>query len=263
MPHLGCRVVTAVRSSTLDATRFWRDGFAAIDELVDQGEVARLRTAYDEILDGTVAAPGDRHLGGITRQVKGPAQAHPAFDRNAALDAAIELATELLGEPVARFYDMLIFKGPGHPHATPWHQDIGYFGRPVAAPGTRAVLDDLQFWVALDDVDVENGCMHFVPGRHRDPSLEHRVCAGDPDDEGRLIEITDVGRQLDLSTAVACPLRAGGATIHLPGTPHFTPPNASIDRPRRAYIFNLAPRRFIAAAARSAVDEWGDQPGWS
>jgi hypothetical protein len=252
-----------VRSSTLDPTAFWRDGFGVIDRLVDDHEVQRLRMAYDEILDGVVAAPGDRQLGGITRQVKGPAQAHPVFDRNAALDAAIELGTELLGEPVIRFYDMLIFKGPGHPHATPWHQDIGYFGRPVAAPGSPAVLNDLQFWVALDDVDVENGCMHFVPGRHRDGSLEHRVCAGDPDDEGRLIEIASAEDRLDLSAVIACPLRAGGATAHLPGTPHFTPPNTSPDRPRRAYIFNLAPERFIAAAARSASKEWGDQPGWS
>jgi hypothetical protein len=248
---------------TLDVEAFWRDGFGVIDRLVDDAGVALLRRAYDEILDGVVSAPGDRYLGGITRQVKGPAQAHPVIDDNPALRAATELASELLGEQVTRFYDMLIYKAPGHPHSTPWHQDIGYFGRPVSAPGTPAVLHDLQFWVALDDVDVENGCMHFVPGCHRDPSLAHRVCAGDPDDEGRLIEITDAAEVLDLSTVVACPLRAGGATVHLPSTPHFTPPNTSIDRPRRAYIFNLAPKRFIAAAAQAATDEWGAQPGWS
>jgi hypothetical protein len=45
---------------------------------------------------------------------------------------------------------------------------------------------------------------------------------------------------LDLKSAVACPLRAGGATVHNYGTPHFTPPNRSANRPRRAYIFNFA-----------------------
>ncbi|MFN6119935.1 MAG: hypothetical protein ACK5CE_09945, partial [Actinomycetes bacterium] len=60
--------------------RYWADGFLAIERLIGPDEVERLRTAYDEIIDGTVASPTQRMLGGITRQVMVPSMVHPAFD---------------------------------------------------------------------------------------------------------------------------------------------------------------------------------------
>ncbi|MGH7782005.1 MAG: hypothetical protein ACREQR_19480 [Candidatus Binataceae bacterium] len=50
----------------------------------------------------------------------------------------------------------------------------------------------------------------------------------------------DSDKALDLASAVARTLRAGGATVHNYGTPHFTPPNRSASRPRRACIFSFA-----------------------
>jgi ectoine hydroxylase-related dioxygenase (phytanoyl-CoA dioxygenase family) len=180
-------------------------------------------------------------LGGITRQVMIPSSAHPVFDRNDVVRDAIQVGRQLFGtEAVHRSFDMLIYKPPGHPHETPWHQDQSYSKHPTAPAGTTCSLESLQVWVALDDADVENGCMHFVPGRHRDPMLEHRVASGDPQSDSRLLEIVDPARDLDLSSVVAAPLRAGGCTMHTQGTPHYTPPNRSADRPRRAYIFNVA-----------------------
>jgi ectoine hydroxylase-related dioxygenase (phytanoyl-CoA dioxygenase family) len=156
----------------------------------------------------------------------------------------VHIGRQLFGtEAVHRSFDMLIYKPPGHPHETPWHQDMAYSGHPTAPPGTAISLESIQVWLALDDADEENGCMHFVPGRHRDPLLEHEVAAGDPADDGRLLAITDPAAALDLSTVVPAPLRAGGCTMHTQGTPHFTPPNRSSDRPRRAYIFNVATDR--------------------
>jgi ectoine hydroxylase-related dioxygenase (phytanoyl-CoA dioxygenase family) len=232
------------------------DGYQVVEQLVDANTVAVLRAAYDELLDGAVACPTDRQLGGITRQVMVPSMSHPVFADNAALDAGRSIVAELYGTPTAaRTYDMLIYKPPGHPHETPWHQDGGYFGRPVAPPGTPITFRSVQFWLALDDADTENGCMHFVPGRPRTETLEHVVAAGDPDDEGRLVGLADPATQLDLSTAVACSLRAGGATMHLAGTPHYTPPNRSADRPRRAYIFNLDPADSPEHPAEQAIRE--------
>jgi Phytanoyl-CoA dioxygenase (PhyH) len=221
--------------------RFETDGFLVFERLIDDGAVRELGAAYDQILERDVAAIGDRLLGGITRQVMMPCLSHPAFDRNPALDAAAEIAERLVGAAPVRTFDMLIYKPPGHPHETPWHQDMSYLEMPVAPAGTAIPLDTLQFWVALDDADVENGCMHFLPGYHTQPLLPHRIAAGDPSDDARLLEIVDAPRHLDLSKVVAAPLRAGGATVHSYGTPHYTPPNHSADRPRRAFIFNLAP----------------------
>ena len=50
----------------------------------------------------------------------------------------------------------------------------------------------------------------------------------------------DPEKHLDLSTRTVAKLPAGGVTMHGYGTPHYTGPNRTTDRPRRAYIFNLA-----------------------
>lgn len=219
-----------------------RDGFLVIDRLVDDEDLDRLRGAYDDVLDQRVAARRDGWLGGITRQVMLPGQDDARFRENAALTAATDIAEQVFDGPVDFQFDMLIYKPPGHPHPTPWHQDMSYSVQPIAPAGTPIRLTAIQFWIALDDVDVENGCMHFIPQVHHGRLLEHRLAAGRPEDTQRLLEIVDPDRQLDLESAIAAPLRAGGATIHSYGTPHFTPPNRSADRPRRAYIFNLARR---------------------
>ena len=226
----------------LDAWK--RDGFLILERFVDGDTLAALRAAYDEILRRDVEAGGDRMLGAVTRQVMHPSAAHPAFDRNAALDRGFEIARQAFGTAeVRRSFDMLIYKPPGHPHATPWHQDMAYSKQPFAEPGTTNTLESVQFWIPLDDVDAENGCMQFVAGHHERPLLEHRVVSGDPADEGRLLALADPESQLDLATAVVAAIPAGGATMHFYGTPHYAGPNHSAERERRAYIFNVATTR--------------------
>jgi ectoine hydroxylase-related dioxygenase (phytanoyl-CoA dioxygenase family) len=222
-----------------EVSRFWNDGFLAIADLVDEQVVARLRVAYDEIIGGQLASPTDRLLGGITRQVMVPSMVHPVFDDNEALAAGRAVMRDLFGCAHAnRTYDMLIDKPAGHPHETPWHQDAGYVKLPTAPAGFTMPLTSVQFWLALDDVDVDNGCMQFVPGMHRSGTWAHTVVAGHPEDEGRLIAFTDPN-EAQPERAVPCPLAAGGATAHTVMTPHYTGPNRTADRPRRAYIFNL------------------------
>jgi ectoine hydroxylase-related dioxygenase (phytanoyl-CoA dioxygenase family) len=239
-----------------DVAAAFRDhGFMVVDRLVGEDTVEVLRSAYDDIIEGRVAARGDRLLGDLIRQVKHPSKDHPIFERNAAIDAGTDLARRLFGRPrLTKVYEMLIDKPAGTPHDTPWHQDVGYYGRPVAAPGARTDLDDVQIWLALDEVDVDNGCMQFVSRRQGAPSLAHRVASGDPDDEGRLIEIDE---PIDTSAAVACPLQPGGCTVHLVGTPHYTGPNLS-DRSRRAYIFNIGPVKMAEASERALAETWGE-----
>jgi ectoine hydroxylase-related dioxygenase (phytanoyl-CoA dioxygenase family) len=243
-------------TSTLDAAAvaaYQRAGFYVLDRLVDDDALAELRAAYDEVLHDTDAGGAKYLLGGVTKQVMMPSLLHPVFAHNRAVEAGMALVADLLDDPVLSF-DMLIYKPPSHPHETPWHQDMAYCDTPFAAAGTPIPLQKIQFWVALDDVDAENGCMHFVPGLHTQPLLAHLVASGDPHDDRRLLALTDPESQLDLSQAVAAPLRAGGATMHAYGTPHYTSPNRSVDRPRRAYIFNLSARAVAAeTAARIAA----------
>lgn len=229
--------------------RFHRDGFLAIAQLADAQTVAELRAVYDAMLAGEIdVSATDQPLGRITRQIMMPSAYHPLFRDNPALDAGRAIACDLLGvaEPQPIF-DMLIYKEPGQTAETPWHQDFAYSQMPFAPAGVAVPSDQtLQFWVALDDVDEANGCMHFVPGAHRAPLLDHVVAAGEADYTQRLLAIREPGADLDLASAVACPLKAGGATVHNYGTPHFTSGNTTADRPRRAYIFNFSSRRLDA-----------------
>jgi hypothetical protein len=227
-----------VTEAQLDAWQ--QDGFLVLDRFLDDQTLESLRTGYDDILSRKVQAAGDRELGKITRQVMMPSQAHPDFDDNPAVRSALQLAQRLLDAPnVHRTFDMLIYKPPGHAYETPWHQDAAYGEMPFSPAGTPLRPDSIQFWIPLDDVDTENGCMQFVPGWHTEALLEHLVAAGPADSDDRLLALVDPVHQIDLDTAVVAEIPAGGATLHSPGTPHYTGPNRSVDRPRRAYIFNI------------------------
>lgn len=221
--------------------QFREQGFTSVDALIDPDTVESLRCAYDEVIRKDVnGGQHDRRLGGLTRQVMLPRLIHRAIRNSEVFAKAAALASELLGEDVEHRFDMMIFKPAGHPTPTPWHQDLAYSRRPFAAPGTPATLETVQVWVALDDADVSTGCMQFLPGLHVEPLLKHYVFSGDADDDGRLLAFTDeVLDQLDLSTAVPCPVPAGGATAHGECTPHFTGINSTLDRDRRAYILNF------------------------
>jgi|GEM_PF-1167608 len=236
------------------ARNFERDGFAVAEDLADASTLATLREVYDGMLDGSVACRGtDRALGGLTRQIMNPDRHHPLFAANAALERARELAKRLVKCEAPQFvYSMLIFKPPGHPHITPWHQDMSYAGRPFTRAGALWPVDAfVQFWLALDDVDETMGCMEYIPGVQHEPMPPHIVVGGDPDDDGRLLAIDAPERRLDLTKAVKCPVRAGSASLHGYATPHFTGPNRST-RGRRAYIFNFSNPERLASIRRPA-----------
>lgn len=231
---------------------FRRDGFTVIHDLASKDLVCEIGEAYDQLLEGSIPCAGtDRNLGGLTRQIMLPHLYHPIFASNSAVDCARELVREMaeIDDPQF-FFSMLIYKPPGHPHVTPWHQDMAYAGKPVTPAGVRWPNDTvLQFWLALDDVDESMGCMEFIPGAFDAPMPPHIVASGDPDDDGRLLSIDRPDARLDLTRAVKCPLSAGSATVHGYATPHFTGPNRST-RGRRAYIFSFTSQERLAKLKR-------------
>ncbi len=227
--------------------RFRTEGFLVIPKLADEATVTEIGAVYDAMLTGEIdVSATDNPLGRITRQIMMPSAYHGIFKDNPALNAARELSKGLLGTDDPRpVFDMLIYKEPGQTAETPWHQDFSYSQMPFAAAGLPIPSDQVvQFWLTLDDVDEENGCMHFVPGAHRQPLLEHYIAGGEADYTQRLLAIRDPEEVLDLDTAVSCPLKKGGATVHNYGTPHYTTGNRTTDRERRAYIFNFASPNF-------------------
>src|SRR5262249_27210755 len=71
----------------------------------------------------------------------------------------VAMAETLLGEPAAADQPEWFNKPPGSNHVTPPHQDNFYFC--LTPPSV------LTIWMAIDDVDTENGCLRYVTGSHR------------------------------------------------------------------------------------------------
>ena len=134
-----------------------------------------------------------------------------------------ETAAALLGRPVEFWYDQFLAKPPRDGAETCWHQDEAYWGRNLDERGVTC-------WMPLHDVDVTNGCMHFIDRGHRDGVLAHR--------QPESVQSDLLFCEPDLSRAVACPIRAGSVTFHHGKTPHMTPANRS-DGWRRAVSTHL------------------------
>lgn len=133
----------------------------------------------------------------------------------------VGLAETLLDEP-AKLESMEWFNKPaGTVHPTPPHQDNYYINAEPA--------NILTIWVALDEVDEENGCLRFVPGSHTAGRREHSVTQVLGFSQG----IQHYGPK-EQSREVVVPLSPGDATVHHGWTIHRADPNMSATRQRRS-----------------------------
>jgi len=169
--------------------------------------------------------PAGRPLAEIATKVRkywsfsGEAEVFPRMlGAGSVLRAVVE---GLLGPDPLPFQEMALVKPPFIGSEKPWHQDGAYF---LVMP-----LDaTLGVWIALDDAGVENGCMHVIPGAHREGAVRHH--------HGVDCEIDPV--LLNVDRAVAVPIPAGGAMFFHGLLPHETPPNRSLEQ-RRALQFHF------------------------
>ena len=140
-------------------------------------------------------------------------------------------SAQLLGVDRLRFWhDQVFYKPPRHTGLVPWHQDYSYWQR--TGPPRHVTVN-----LVLDDTDVDNGCLHVVPGSHRWPLLP-RVGFDEPMDALKRHLPPECASAFD---PIALPLRAGQASIHHAFTVHGSAGNRS-DRPRRAVVVNtMAP----------------------
>jgi hypothetical protein len=214
--------------------RFNDDGFLAIDQFVPLEEVGQLRAIYDRLFatragweDGRQFDLGGAEDGTEARlpQILEPSRYAPELRTCGFVARARTVAHQLFGADALEEYgEHMIYKPPLSGAATPWHQDEAYHD-----PALRE--RSINFWMPLDDTDLENGCIHYARGSHRHDVLPHHSIGNDPRIHG--LEVDEPGCYA--GTAVACPLPAGGVLLHWPTTIHYAGPNAS-DRPRRAYI---------------------------
>jgi len=248
--------------SEADRARFASDGYLAVADLLTPDEVETAKQAFRDLLqshtDGRIPArwhlpahqPGEavlrrsdskfaihtepgwdptgHNLDEIEAHIRKYwhfENEHPLFQSMLAPTHRMQgLINSLLGPDPILFQAMALVKPPFVGRAKPWHQDNAYF---AVTPLDQVI----GIWIALDDAEVENGCMHVIPGGHRLGSLRHH--------HDRDCEIMP-GR-FDPADAIPIPIPAGGALFFYGMLPHETPPNRSALR-RRAMQFHYRGR---------------------
>jgi ectoine hydroxylase-related dioxygenase (phytanoyl-CoA dioxygenase family) len=222
--------------------QFFKDcGYLTLDALTDPEEIQGIRATIERLFKeragenegayGDLIA-SDEHLAEENcPQLLNPVNYAPQLHKTRCFQNALSVAKQILGDEARFFLDLSILKMPSNGAATPWHQDEAF-------RDPRFEYTELTIWVPLQDVNLQNGCMQFIPSSHKRSVLEHHSMNDDL--ASQALQCTG---PFDDSAAVACPLRAGGCTIHHPGTLHYARPNGS-DRPRFAYImvFGVSPK---------------------
>jgi hypothetical protein len=232
----------AVTPTAAEVAFFRENGFLAVERLTTDEELAWLERIFDHIFDpsraGRPGSPLDRS-GALAdgepsrlSQAFFPEMAFPEIMESAFRKNAKRYAAALLDVDEARLpsWGHMIRKPPGGREVS-WHQDKAYW---------QPELDycALGVWLPLHDVTVEMGAMQFLPGSHKRGLLRHRHL------EDPIHNLLTADEAYDASQAVACPLKAGGATFHSSETLHYTAPNTT-DRERKAFPteFQLTPVR--------------------
>lgn len=204
-----------------------------------EAEADQLRDRMHDIIEGR--APGKPELlrnmtnndEKVVIQIVNAWEAGPLFRRHAYNPAICEMVTQLIGHPVLRvWHDQVQYKPARVGGPTTWHQDHPYW--PIIQPA-----DLVSAWVALEDADVENGCMWMVPrshlwGPHKGGTIgtDDETFAPQPD-----LSLLPPG---EAAEPVPCPVRKGQVMFHHCLTWHGSPRNRS-ERSRPAIAVHYMP----------------------
>lgn len=212
----------------VDPGREFREkGYVCLPAMLDADEVREVEAQLARYIDGVV--PG-LPAQDVFYEVKGRPetlkQMHRMMDNDSWFrdfflqDRFMGLAERLLGTSVVHKNLEYFAKPPRIGNPTPPHQDGYYF---MIEPN-----EALTMWVALDEIDEENGCIRYVEGSHRRGIRPHAKSGVLGFSQG----ITDFGPD---DEEQARPMRAqpGDLLAHHSLTIHRADANRS-ERPRRA-----------------------------
>ena len=242
--------------------QFHDEGWVALPAITTPSEIEWLRELYDRLFDARVGREEGNQfdLAGDDQdpdaaalpQILQLSKYAPELKDCQYWRHGLAVARQLLGPETRHQGEHAILKPASNGAATPWHQDEAYW---------NAALDynSLSIWMPLQDADRDNGCLWFLPGSHRWEVKPHHCIGNDPRVHG--LEI-DHPEQLDTSSAVVCPVPAGGCSIHHCRTLHYAGPNHTPGR-RRAYILGFGtpaaerpePREFYWNTAKQTPRE--------
>lgn len=141
----------------------------------------------------------------------------------------LDCVQQIIGENIILWGSQVFCKPAYTGRRVPWHQDGKYWPiRPLAT---------VSVWMAIDDVDAENGCMRYIPGSHR----SRRVYAHETDLSTALVLPEKLqADQFDASQARDNVLPAGAFSLHDVYLIHGSEPNRS-PRRRTGFVARYMP----------------------
>ncbi len=161
-----------------DVDFYKENGYLHVKGVFNQVEVEAMRKATDLILeraaktkfDGNAAWQGEYMSPDELKKLvlKGFHDVHyhdAAFTKAVTHENITAVLSQIIGPNVQLHHSKMLVKPPEKGAAFPMHQDYPYF------PHENHSM--LAASVHLDDTDLENGCLHVIPGSHKDGPLEH------------------------------------------------------------------------------------------
>ncbi len=212
---------------------YWRDGFVVVEDVVPPQRLNALIQRIEALCDDwdsdaarRVGVQQEDEVGvamtnrsqQTVRKFSYLSEHEPIFREQATDPDFARVVIELIGGPLLLYADQAFLKPPklGSPKLP--HQDNAHF---------EVTPDDavITCWMALDDATVENGCLHYLAGSHRDGLLAHESIPGTP----HLVPVLPEDAEW-----TPVPVKAGSMVAHHGLAVHFSPENKS-DRWRRSF----------------------------
>jgi phytanoyl-CoA hydroxylase len=246
-------------SFELEKQSFDQHGFVIVRQLLEPEDFTELRSNLDRYVREVVptlpdadAFYQDRTKPETLKQLQRMG-VDPYFLNYVQNTRWTALAQALVGEPVNADQPEWFNKPPGTNHVTPPHQDNYYF---CLKPSNVVTI-----WMALDEVDAENGCLRYVAGSHLHDFRTHAKSKILGFSQG----ITDYTPD-DFTGEIPILLQPGDVVAHHGMTIHRADANMSSTRHRRSFAIvfkgescqrdEAAYTRYIASA-RTQHQEMG------
>ncbi len=227
-----------------------QNGFLKVPGLIAADDIARLLAWTEDLMTGRVQVPGAEFqpsdkpnpdfLQKFTR-VHMLHRLHETAEWGLLHPRVLDVLEALIGPDVTALQSMLFFNPPGR-GGQGWHQDAYYIR---TYPETL-----IGAWIALEEADVDNGCLWVAPGSSREPiymaegqdgwvhangvfgDMQFAVNASNLDDE--LNSLSKVAARYPDVTPV--PMKPGDVLFFESHLLHRSYPNRTEDRLRRAYV---------------------------
>lgn len=217
--------------TSLRAT-YLEDGYAQLNAFLDTSAVKELDEKLKDFINTKVPTLSseqvfyENKIDHITLKQIQHLELHDNWFHSLFTDSPFRrLAEALLGGECVPMNMQYFNKSPGANKPTPPHQDGYYF---MITP-----CEAVTMWLALDEVDDENGCIRYLPKSHREGLLPHSRTNTLGFSQG----IENYFQKHDSNLEIAIHASPGDLLAHHALTVHRADANTSATRQRRAIGF--------------------------